>query len=60
MGKIANSHLWPSRYLRCADLRFCLISGRQTVDYRAHVDAHNIWRIGYDLFEETRNLLTSG
>ena len=37
-----------------------LLSGRQAVDYRAQVDARNIWRIGYDLFEETRNLLTSG
>jgi len=37
-----------------------LMSDRRAADYRARVATRNIWRIGYDLFEETRHLLTNG
>jgi hypothetical protein len=30
------------------------------VDYRSDVDGRTVWRIGYDLFAETRYLLTKG
>ena len=37
-----------------------LRSERCTLDYRAIVQGRNCWRVGYDLFEEVRYLLTEG
>jgi hypothetical protein len=35
-------------------------SGRKALDYRRPVGTRCVWRIGYDLFQETRHLLTNG
>ena len=35
-------------------------AGRKAVDYRHRVGNRSVWRIGYDLFHETRHLLTHG
>jgi len=37
-----------------------LRSERRALDYRAVVQGRNCWRVGYDLFEEVRYLLTEG
>ena len=37
-----------------------LVSDRRAADYRSRVATRNVWRIGYDLFEETRHLLSNG
>src|SRR6185436_11097222 len=37
-----------------------LRSGQEAVDYRDRVGTCRVWRIGYDLFEEIRHLLTNG
>jgi len=37
-----------------------LRSGRWALDYRAVVEGRDCWRVGYDLFEEVRYLLTEG